>query len=61
VTFENIAYQTELFHMIGVAFEERNPFIVKKIGNAEVRLISQVKVVDFAVEWLNSGRVSRDA
>ncbi|WP_028776445.1 aminoglycoside N(3)-acetyltransferase [Shimazuella kribbensis] len=53
VTFENIAYQTELFDKIGAEFEESNPFVVKKIGNAEVKFISQVKIVDFAVEWLN--------
>ncbi|MCH5583678.1 AAC(3) family N-acetyltransferase [Shimazuella sp. AN120528] len=53
VTFESIDYQTELFPQVGAEFEVKHGVIQGKVGKAEVRLISQKKMVDFAAEWLN--------
>jgi aminoglycoside 3-N-acetyltransferase len=56
VTIENIEYQTEVFPQIGSDYESNKKVIHGKVGNAEVRLISQVDLVDFAVEWLNQNK-----
>jgi aminoglycoside 3-N-acetyltransferase len=53
VTFESIEYETELFPQIGADFEIEHDYRRKKIGNAEVRVLSQKKIVDFAVAWLD--------
>jgi aminoglycoside 3-N-acetyltransferase len=56
VTFENIEYQTERFSQIGSDYESNRKVFIGNVGNAEVRLISQVDLVDFAVDWLNQNK-----
>jgi aminoglycoside 3-N-acetyltransferase len=56
ITFENIEFETELFSEIGREFEAEHD-IRHRVGNAEVRLLSQKQIVDFAVEWLNKKKL----
>ena len=46
----------EDFEQIGEAFEQNNTVNKTKIGNAELRLMSQKRLVDFAVDWIEKYR-----
>ncbi len=53
-TFEDIVHDDTAFEAIGAAFERAHPNAVQygRIGAGEARLIDQVDLVDFAVDWL---------
>lgn len=42
--------------IIGAAFEQNNTVNKYMIGNAELRLMSQKRLVDFAVDWIQRFR-----
>ena len=46
----------EDFEQIGEAFEQNNTVNKTMIGNAELRLMSQKRLVDFAVDWIEKYR-----
>ena len=56
ISYETLAVDGEDFVEIGKAFEEKNTVKKINIGNAEVRLMSQREVVDFAVSWIEANR-----
>ena len=46
----------EDFEEIGRAFEEHCPVDRGKIGEADIRLMKQRDIVDYAVEWIEKNR-----
>lgn len=56
IAYETLAVDGEDFVEIGQAFEEKHDVQKTAIGNAEVRLMSQRQVVDFAVSWIEANR-----
>ncbi|UYP45838.1 hypothetical protein NEF87_002123 [Candidatus Lokiarchaeum ossiferum] len=56
VEWDDFSYEDEDFPEIGKAFEESIGYIRNKIVNAEAILLSQVDLVDFAVEWMKTHR-----
>lgn len=56
VTYNTLFVDGEDFEDIGNDFEKNHKVNKIKIGNAEVRLMKQREVVDFAVEWIEKYR-----
>jgi len=54
--YETLFVDGEDFEQIGEAFEQTNTVNKSKIGNAELRLMSQKRLVDFAVNWIRKYR-----
>ena len=54
--YETLFVDGEDFGRIGAAFEEGNQVSREKLGNAELKLMSQRKLVDFAVGWIQRNR-----
>ena len=54
--YETLYVDGEDFIQIGRAFEQENPVRKAMLGNAELRLMSQRRLVDFAVEWIGKNR-----
>ncbi len=54
VEFDQADYNADFFEILGAEFEKRNPskLTTKKIGNANVKLLSQRILVDFAEDWI---------
>jgi aminoglycoside 3-N-acetyltransferase len=52
-TFEEIEYNADVFEELGKEFECQYEINHSKIGNADCKLMSQRKLVDFGREWLN--------
>ncbi len=46
----------KLMYFIGAAFEERYDVHHAMMGKAELRLMRQRELVDFAVEWIEKNR-----
>ena len=57
--YETLFVDGEDFEEIGKAFEENTTVSKGVIGNAEIRLMQQRNVVDFAVEWIEKNRNPR--
>ena len=47
----------EDFEEIGEAFEKEMPVSFGKIGDADIRLMSQREIVDFSIKWIEKNRV----
>jgi aminoglycoside 3-N-acetyltransferase len=58
VKFDDLTYDADDFPHIGAAFEAACPTAIQvgKIGLAEVRLMRQRALVDFAVQWIEQHR-----
>ena len=54
--YETLFVDGEDFEQIGEAFEHNNTVNKSMLGNAELRLMSQKKLVDFAVDWIQKYR-----
>ena len=54
--YETLYVDGEDFVQIGQAFEQENAVSKTRLGNAELRLMSQRRLVDFAVEWIGENR-----
>ena len=54
--YETLFVDGEDFDSIGCAFEQNNPVKKMLLGNAWLRLMSQRKLVDFAVDWIEEHR-----
>ena len=54
--YETLYVDGEDFRDIGTAFEAEHPVSEAKIGGAELRLMKQRELVDFAVEWIEKNR-----
>ena len=54
--YETLAVDGEDFVEIGAAFEQHHTVHKTTLGNAELRLMSQRELVDFAVEWIEANR-----
>lgn len=54
--YETLFVDGDDFDRIGMAFEQDNPVEKTALGNAELRLMSQRKLVDFAVQWIERFR-----
>ena len=54
--YETLFVDGEDFEEIGKAFEEKKPVSKGVIGGAEIRLMEQREIVDFAVEWIEKNR-----
>tara|TARA_Y100001970_G_C13844218_1_gene656001 strand:+ start:548 stop:709 length:162 start_codon:yes stop_codon:yes gene_type:complete len=48
--------ETDDFIALGSDFESQNKMAKLTIGSATVKLFSQRKLVDFAVNWMNENR-----
>jgi aminoglycoside 3-N-acetyltransferase len=55
--YRDIALDSDVFPIIGAAFEQTGQVKIGQIGSAESRLFPQRPIVDFAVEWLTRRRV----
>jgi len=54
--YETLVVDGEDFVEIGAAFEKHHPVSKTTLGNAELRLMSQRELVDFAVAWIEANR-----
>ncbi len=54
--YETLFVDGEDFVDIGAAFEAAHTVKSQKLGNAELRLMKQRELVDFAVEWIERNR-----
>ena len=54
--YETLFVDGEDFEQIGEAFEQDNAVNMVMVGNAELRLMSQRKLVDFATQWIQRFR-----
>lgn len=54
--YETLFVDGEDFVQIGEAFEENHNVKKTSLGNAELRLMKQRKLVDFAVKWIEKNR-----
>lgn len=57
VTFETLDLQDDDFDKLGASFESANKTVVHRIAQADVRLIKQRSLVDFAINWMEENRV----
>ncbi|RUT30524.1 AAC(3) family N-acetyltransferase [Paenibacillus zeisoli] len=57
VTYRTQAVDDVDFVRIGKEYDEEHQVKVHKVGNAEVRLIRQKSLVDWAVEWMEKNRI----
>ena len=51
-----IEWNDDDFPTIGAAFEQMHPCRISRVGQADARLMDQVALVDFAVQWMNENR-----
>lgn len=56
VSFKMLSLDTDDFNTIGDAYEQQAGFQRGRVGRAEVRLIQQRPLIDFAVEWMEANR-----
>ncbi|CAN5849151.1 AAC(3) family N-acetyltransferase [soil metagenome] len=56
VEYQRLAWDDEDFEALGTAYEKTNRISVCKVGQAEVRLLRQRPLVDWAVQWLEKNR-----
>lgn len=56
VEFENVAEDTDDFPEIGADFEREIGVVDGTVGEATAKLVSQPRLVDFAVDWLDQHR-----
>lgn len=56
IFFDMLDLDTDDFDTIGDAYEAENNIPRGKVGDAEVRLMKQRPLVDFAVEWMEKNR-----
>ena len=54
--YETLFVDGEDFERIGAAFEEKHSVSRGRIGGAELRLMRQRELVDFAVDWMERNR-----
>ena len=54
--YEMLFVDGEDFVQIGVAFEEEHEVKKGRVGGAELRLMRQRDLVDFAVRWMEENR-----
>ena len=54
--YDTLFVDGEDFEDIGKAFEENCPVSKGFIGEAEIRLMKQREIVDYAVEWIEKNR-----
>jgi aminoglycoside 3-N-acetyltransferase len=56
VSYEDLDHDADDFAQIGEAFEQTHHADIGQVGQAEARLVSQPKLVDFAQAWMESHR-----
>ena len=54
--YETLYVDGEDFREIGTAFEAEHPVSSAKLGDAELKIMQQRELVDFAVEWIEKNR-----
>ena len=54
--YETLYVDGEDFEQIGAAFEAERTVSRALLGNAELRLMNQRELVDFAVRWMEENR-----
>ena len=54
--YETLFVDGEDFEQIGEAFEKENDVNKELLGNAQLRLMNQRSLVDFAVDWIEKNR-----
>jgi len=54
--YETLSVDGEDFTELGNAFEKNCPFTKETLGNAEIKLMNQRILVDFAVNWIQIHR-----
>jgi aminoglycoside 3-N-acetyltransferase len=54
--YEDINFNDDDFIDIGKAFEKDNDVRIGRVGQAKSRLMSQRKIVDYAVKWIEKNR-----
>ena len=55
-SYETLFVDGEDFIEIGAAFEAVHPVTTAKLGDAEIKIMKQRELVDFAVEWIENNR-----
>ncbi|MNV94326.1 Aminoglycoside 3-N-acetyltransferase [compost metagenome] len=56
ITYPTQAVDDSDFVQLGTAYEEEMKLAVQRIGNAEVRLLEQRPLVDWATTWMERYR-----
>jgi aminoglycoside 3-N-acetyltransferase len=56
VEYKDLDHISDDFERLGIDFESEINYTPGKVGIAETRLISQRKIVDFAIEWFKKNR-----
>lgn len=56
VTYEDVDFDASDFGVIGSDFERETGFVPGTVGKAEVRLMRQRPIVDFAAQWMTKNR-----
>jgi aminoglycoside 3-N-acetyltransferase len=56
VEYEDLDHNSDDFEKLGIDFESEINYMPGKVGIAETRLISQRKMIDFAIEWFKKNR-----
>jgi len=56
VEWKELDHNTDDFEQLGKDFESSINYITGQVGLAEARLLSQRKIVDFAIEWFKENR-----
>jgi aminoglycoside 3-N-acetyltransferase len=56
VEYEDLDHNSDDFEQLGIDFESEINYIPSKVGIGEARLISQRKIVDFAINWFMKNR-----
>lgn len=54
--YKTLFVDGEDFEEIGAAFEKEKKFACGKIGDADIKLMSQRDIVDFSVKWIEKNR-----
>ena len=57
VTYDDIAFNDDIFPQIGAVFDETGAVTIGRVGSAECRLFRQKTAVDFATAWLSENQL----
>ncbi len=57
MTWEEIDYDSEDFHLLGEAYEKKIGYQPVTVGQAETRLFFMKDIIDFAISWLEKNRI----
>ena len=53
---EEMVYNSDDFHDLGLAFERSIDYKPTEVGLAESRLLPMMELIDFAIDWFQKNR-----